>query len=103
MRIRETNVEVPSGQDCCHAWFFVPEQLDGPAACIVLGHGFGLTRRCGMREFALAFASSGYAVLLFDYRGFGDSGGTPRQVVSFRRQIEDWEAIVRFARAQPEV
>jgi len=101
--MRETDVELPSGKDICRAWFFVPEPLDGPAACIVMGHGFALTRRCGLRELALAFVDAGYAVLLFDYRGFGDSGGAPRQVVSFRKQIEDWQVAVEFARAQPEV
>jgi hypothetical protein len=101
--MREADVEFPSGDDVCRAWFFVPAQLDRPAPCIVMGHGFGLTRRCGLREFACAFVDAGYAVLLFDYRGFGDSGGTPRQLVSFRRQIEDWEAAVDFTRAQHDV
>ena len=68
-----------------------------------MGHGFGLTRECSLREFALAFAGAGYAVLLFDYRGFGDSGGAPRQLVSVRKQLEDWQAVIEFARAQREV
>jgi pimeloyl-ACP methyl ester carboxylesterase len=101
--IRETDVELRSGDDVCRAWLFVPEGVDMPTACIVMGHGFGLTRRSGLREFAMAFAEAGYAVLVFDYRGFGDSGGAPRQVVSFRKQLEDWAAAVDFARAQPEV
>jgi len=68
-----------------------------------MGHGFGLTRRCGLREIADTFAAAGYVVLAFDYRGFGDSGGNPRQVVSFRKQLEDWGSAIAFARAQPEV
>lgn len=68
-----------------------------------MGHGFGLTRRCSLHETAVAFSEAGYAVLLFDYRGFGDSGGVPRQLVSFRSQLEDWQAAIEFARAQPEV
>lgn len=43
------------------------------------------------------------AVLLFDYRGFGDSGGVPRQLVSIHKQLEDWDTALDFARAQPEV
>ncbi len=103
MSIRETDVEVPCGGDVCRAWFFVPDTSDAPAPCIVMGHGFGLTRRCGLREFAIAFAEAGNAVLLFDHRGFGESGGAPRQLVSFSKQIADWEASVAFVRAQPEV
>jgi pimeloyl-ACP methyl ester carboxylesterase len=103
LNVRETDVGLRSGDDVCRAWFFVPEEVDAPTPCIVMGHGLALTRRCSVREFALAFAGAGYAVLLFDYRGFGDSGGTPRQLISFRKQLEDWGAAIDFARAQPEV
>ena len=37
-------------------------------------------------------------MLLFDYRGFGDSGGGPRQVIDIRRQQEDYEAAIVAAR-----
>ena len=101
MSIRETDAELRSGDDVCRAWFFVPEEVQAPTPCIVMGHGFALTRRCSIRESAVAFAGAGYAVLLFDYRGFGDSGGVPRQLVSFRKQLEDWDAAIDFVRAQP--
>ena len=103
MPIRETDLELPNGSDLCRAWLFVPEEEQSSAPCIVMGHGFGLTRRCGLRDFALSFAEAGYAVLLFDYRGFGDSDGRPRQLISVRRQLEDWRAAIAFARARPEV
>lgn len=103
MGIRETDVAFECGDDACKGWFMVPELADVSLPCIVMAHGFGLTRRCGLRELAIAFVDAGYAVLLFDYRGFGDSGGQPRQLVSFRRQREDWHAAIDFARAQPEV
>jgi dienelactone hydrolase len=38
-------------------------------------------------------------VLLFDYRHFGASNGEPRQLVSVRRQLQDYAAAVEFARA----
>lgn len=103
MPIRETDVELPSGGDLCRAWLFVPEGAPGPAPCIVMGHGLGLTRGCRLRDFAVPFAEAGYAVLVFDYRGFGQSGGSPRQLISFRKQVGDWHAGIAFARAQPEV
>jgi pimeloyl-ACP methyl ester carboxylesterase len=99
--MRETDVELESGGDLCRAWLFLPEGPRSPVPCIVMGHGFGLTRRCGLRDFALPLAEAGYAVLVFDYRGFGDSEGEPRQLVSFHRQIEDWCAAIAFARSQP--
>lgn len=96
-------MELRSGDDVCRAWFFFPAAGNESGACIVMGHGLGLTRHCGLREIAVAFATAGYAVLLFDYRGFGDSGGEPRQLISFRKQLEDWAAAIACARSQPEV
>lgn len=103
MNDRHVDVEIRSGGDVCRAWFFSPLRAEQPSPCIVMGHGFGLTRHCGLRELALDFARAGYAVLLFDYRGFGDSGGEPRQLISFRKQLGDWAAAIDYARARPDV
>ena len=103
LRIRQADVELRSGGDVCRAWFLAPEDAGAPRPCVVMGHGFGLTRHCSIRDIAVAFAEAGHAVLLFDYRGFGDSGGMPRQVVSFRKQLQDWHAAIDFVFAQPEV
>lgn len=74
--------------------------LDGPHGrpCVVMAHGFGCTRDSGLARFAERFAAAGAEVLLFDYRGFGTSAGTPRQYVSHRRQRQDWAAAVAAAR-----
>jgi dienelactone hydrolase len=71
---------------------------DGDAPCVVMGHGFSGTQD---RLFANAerFAEAGFAVLTFDYRNFGESGGQPRQLVSTEGQLEDWHAAIRFARS----
>ncbi|MEM9727079.1 MAG: alpha/beta fold hydrolase [Myxococcota bacterium] len=92
-----------SGGDTCHAWFVRPEAPGGPRPCVVIGHGLGLTRRSGLMPIAERFARAGYSALVFDYRGFGDSGGAPRQVISFRGQREDWAAAVAFARSRADV
>ncbi|MFW2390439.1 MAG: alpha/beta hydrolase [Polyangiales bacterium] len=94
MGVRQADLEFQSGGDVCRAWFFFPDAVDEPLPCVIMGHGLGLTRTCGLREFAIAFAAAGYAVLLFDYRGFGDSGGEPRQLISFRKQLEDWASAI---------
>lgn len=67
--------------------------------CIVMGHGFGATRDAGLLPFAERFALAGADVLLFDYRGFGTSEGTPRQDVDHRRHREDYHAAIAAARA----
>lgn len=71
--------------------------------CVVLAHGLGGTVDSGLMPFAEAFAAAGYAALAFDYRGFGRSGGEPRQVVSPARQQEDYRAAITAAASQPGV
>ncbi|CAN5521811.1 alpha/beta hydrolase [soil metagenome] len=71
--------------------------------CVVMAHGFGCTRDGGLLPFAERFAAAGLDVLLFDYRGFGPSGGTPRQDVNHRRHRQDYVAAVAFARTLPGV
>ena len=66
--------------------------------CVVMAHGFGGTRDTGLLPFAEGFAAAGLDVVVFDYRGFGNSEGSPRQRVSYRRQRADYHAAIAAAR-----
>jgi pimeloyl-ACP methyl ester carboxylesterase len=70
---------------------------------VILAHGFGAIRAAGLHPFAERFVAAGYAAFLFDYRGFGDSGGEPRQWVSPRRHLQDWSAALAHVRTLPHV
>ncbi|HEX8119777.1 MAG TPA: alpha/beta fold hydrolase [Solirubrobacteraceae bacterium] len=95
-------VTFPSGRhERCAAWLYLPE--NGPSGCVVMAHGFAGTRRDGIEPFAERFAAAGLAVVLFDYRHFGDSEGEPRQLLEFRRQLEDYRAAIDYARSREEV
>jgi fermentation-respiration switch protein FrsA (DUF1100 family) len=63
-----------------------------------MAHGFGGTKDSGLLPFAEAMAEAGLDVLLFDYRGFGDSSGEPRQLAQPSRHREDYTAAIEFAR-----
>ena len=65
---------------------------------MVLAHGFGAVKEGGPIRSAERFAAEGYAGLAFDYRYFGESGGEPRQLLSVKRQLEDWRAAIAYAR-----
>lgn len=63
-----------------------------------MGHGLSMTRDGGLVQYAEAFAAAGCDVLVMDYRCFGDSEGEPRELVSVRRQVQDYRAAVQTAR-----
>ncbi|MFE0433216.1 alpha/beta hydrolase, partial [Citrobacter freundii] len=91
----------------CAAWY-IPATTDkfindNGRPCIVMAHGFGGTRDTGLLEFAKPFSEAGIDAFIFDYRGFGDSGGIPRQDVSYLRQREDYHAAIAAARGLPNV
>lgn len=87
----------------CRGDLYRPTTHDGEHPAIVMGHGFGATRACGLSPFAEAFAAAGYVVFAFDYRSFGTSDGRPRRVLRPRRQVEDFLAAADFVRGRPEV
>jgi fermentation-respiration switch protein FrsA (DUF1100 family) len=61
--------------------------------------GFVALKTFRLDAFAEEFSDRGMAVLAFDYRCFGESEGTPRQLVSPRRHLEDWEAAIAHVRS----
>jgi dienelactone hydrolase len=87
-----------SGGVRCAATVYRPKGVTGPTAVIVMGNGISMTRRDGIPAFARRFAATGYSVVAFDYRHWGDSDGHPRGWFSFSRQQSDWRAAVAFAR-----
>jgi alpha-beta hydrolase superfamily lysophospholipase len=91
------DVTFRSGGDTCAAWLYPPDG-EGPHPIVVLAHGFGGVRDARLWAFAERFAAAGLAALVFDYRHFGASGGSPRQLLDVGRQLDDWRAAIAFAR-----
>jgi pimeloyl-ACP methyl ester carboxylesterase len=75
----------------------------GPGPCIVMAHGLGGIRQVALPAYARAFADAGYCVLSFDYRCWGESEGEPRELVSIRQQLQDWQNAIAYARTLPTV
>src|SRR6476619_5465309 len=97
-----------SSDDRCAAWYFAAsgQALAGANGrpCVVMAPGFASTRDTGgLVAYAEGFAAAGFDVLLFDYRGFAASGGSPRQLVSDSRQRQDYHAAIAAARRLPGV
>ena len=95
-----TDTAFSSGGVACAAWLYRPAG-PGPHPGVVLAHAFGGVREMGLDHYARRFAAAGVAVLAFDYRHFGGSGGQPRHLWSVRRLRADVEAALAFLGAVP--
>jgi pimeloyl-ACP methyl ester carboxylesterase len=90
-------VTFESGGERCVGTLYRPDRpADAPV--VVMGNGLAAERTFGLPRFAERFAERGYAVLLFDYRHFGDSEGSPRRLVSVKRQVDDYHAAMAALR-----
>lgn len=93
---------VSEGTECA-VRVYRPAGPQATVPVIVMAHGFAAVRALRLYAYAEAFAAAGYAVAVFDYRGFGDSAGTVRQVINVRMQHQDWRAALAYARKLPGV
>lgn len=102
-RVTERAVLFQSGDAKLAGTVLVPPGERHPA--IVILHGSGPATRDFVlyRSAADLFAKHGFAVLLFDKRGTGESGGSYVEAPDLRVSATDATAAVRFMAAQPEV
>ncbi|GAA4633402.1 alpha/beta hydrolase [Actinoallomurus vinaceus] len=92
-------VRFVSGGVECAAWHYPGAN----GACVIMGAGGAVTKEPGTDPFAERLNDAGFAVLAFDYRRLGESGGRPRQIVRIGEQLADWEAAITFAATLPGV
>lgn len=85
------------------AWLYVPKDRPAPFPGIIMAHGLGGTRDAGLEPYAIRFQEAGYAVLVFDYRYFGASEGSPRQLIWIPSQLEDWSGAISYARGLKDI
>ncbi len=95
-----TEVTIPSGGETLAAYLYTPdEHSEADLPCVVMAHGFSATRDDGLPAYAEAFCAAGLAALVFDYRHFGASTGSPRQLLDVGKQHEDYRAAIAYARS----
>lgn len=107
-----TDVQFPGfGGVTLRGWLYTPGVTpDGaasgapapvPSPALVMAHGFSATRHMCLAGFADAFCVAGYAVLVYDHRGFGDSEGEPRQEINPWAQARDYRYALTWLAQQP--
>jgi dipeptidyl aminopeptidase/acylaminoacyl peptidase len=89
------DVEYFSDQVSIRGWLYEPG-TGGPSPAVLFCPGYSGTRYAAFYQpYIERLVSAGYAVLLSDYRGWGDSGGT-RGVIDPRLQTDDLRAGISF-------
>jgi len=103
--IEKRDVVFKSGETFAAAWFFLPEQARSRqrVPAVAMAHGIGYVKEMYLEPFARRFAAAGIAALAFDFRGFGGSGGEPRQRVSPHDQMEDYRNALTWLSLQSEI
>lgn len=100
--MRESTVAFFSEGDPISALWRTPDH-DGPYPAIVQGPGWlGLKDAKLYVRYHEALVAAGFAVLIFDYRGFGDSGGD-RGILSPARQLQDLVNAVTYLTTRDDV
>ncbi|MCW2548269.1 MAG: peptidase [Mycobacterium sp.] len=83
-------------------WLYQPAAVESELApAIVMAHGFSATRHMGLAGFAEVFSAAGFAVLVYDHRGLGDSDGEPRQEINPWAQARDYRYALAWLAKQP--
>lgn len=99
--MRENTEFAASDGTILRGWHYAAQGRPGPAPTIVMAHGFSAVKEMYLDSFAEVFAAAGLACLVFDNRGFGASGGVPRQEADPQLQIRDYRDAITFAQSLP--
>lgn len=89
-----------SAGEAVQGWLVPPVNVPKPWPTVIVAHGWS-HNRARMLPIASALHRAGLAVLLFDARGHGNSGGRPP--ITLRHFVEDQLAAVSFAQAQTDL
>lgn len=84
-------------------WFYTPAEGSAPFPCIIMTHGLTGQIVHGLHAFAERFAQAGFAVLAYDHRGWGGSGGEPRQETNPFLQMQDGRDAITYVGLRPDV
>jgi hypothetical protein len=91
----------------CSGLFYLPDNYSAAEGAklpaIAMAHGIATLKEMGLPQYAERFADASFAVLLFDYRHFGESEGTPREQAFAEDQQEDYRNAITWLQLQPQI
>jgi pimeloyl-ACP methyl ester carboxylesterase len=86
----------------CAATLHLPEGKQ-PFPVILMAHGWGGVQDALTLPFYPRFLEAGFAVMTFDYRGWGASEGQPRQVINPHHREQDIEVALAHLKTRPQI
>ncbi|MDX5594250.1 alpha/beta hydrolase [Pseudovibrio sp. SPO723] len=90
--------------DVLQAVLYTPERAgNGPLPGVVVTGAWTTVKEQMPTTYAKALAQRGFAALVFDFRGWGQSAGEPRYLEDPARKTEDTRHAARFLASLPEV
>ena len=95
-RVERRDIVLRSDGADLATWLFLPDG-PGPHPLVIMAHGFSATRTMTADKYAEVFRAAGLVVLLYDHRGFGASGGQPRQRIDPWTQVREYRDALTFA------
>ena len=104
MEMRQ-NITFMSGGLRCRGWLYLPDTLapDDTVPAIVMAHGYSAVKEMYLSHYAERFAAAGLITVVFDYRYFGESEGTPRGQLFPLEQQEDYRNAITWISDHPHV
>ena len=97
------SVEFSSGGESIAGDLYLPDGGEAPYPLVIMAGGWCYVKELIQPQYARFFVDAGMAVLIFDYRYLGASGGEPRQHIDPWDQIEDYRNTISFAETLEEV
>lgn len=99
--VQRQDVEFDADGITLRGWLYRPQQeaTGQHLPAIVMCGGYGTTKEMFTDLYAEKFAAAGFAVLLYDHRGFGASDGLPRHEANPWQQVEDFRHAITHARS----
>ncbi|TFK50173.1 alpha/beta-hydrolase [Heliocybe sulcata] len=98
-------VKIPSATNGWNldAWEFMPTGARKPYPVVVMAHGLSANKLMGLSPYAEAFTRLGFACVVFDYRRWGSSDGSPKHCLYVSEQLEDYRTVIKYCRRKPDL
>ena len=77
-------------------WLYLPMNDDVSYPAIIMTHGFSAVKEMSLDKYAEVFAEAGFAVLVYDHRNLGASGGEPRYEIDPMQQVDGYSSAISW-------